>query len=107
MTILPTQDQTKHSIKKYWVYKHLKRSTMKQVLFMMTTAFALMACGGGSGTATKTETAATATAPAASTGNSLSDNPDYKKGLALVAGSDCLTCHKIQMQTLKCWLQKL
>jgi cytochrome c len=24
----------------------------------------------------------------------LSDNPDYQKGLALVAGSDCLTCHK-------------
>jgi cytochrome c len=30
----------------------------------------------------------------ASTGNSLTDNPDYQKGLALVAGSDCLTCHK-------------
>jgi cytochrome c len=73
---------------------------MKQVLFMMTTAFALMACGGGSGTATKTETAATATAPAASTGNSLSDNPDYKKGLALVAGSDCLTCHKVSEKVI-------
>lgn len=25
----------------------------------------------------------------------LSSNPDYKKGLALVAQSDCLTCHTI------------
>ena len=26
---------------------------------------------------------------------SLSDNPDYEKGLGLVAKSDCLTCHKV------------
>ena len=25
----------------------------------------------------------------------MSDNPDYTKGLALIAGSDCLTCHKV------------
>ncbi|MFT3932104.1 MAG: c-type cytochrome [Chitinophagaceae bacterium] len=24
-----------------------------------------------------------------------SKNPDYQKGLALIAGADCLTCHKI------------
>ena len=35
---------------------------------------------------------ATAPAPAA---NDLSANPDYQKGLALIAGSDCLTCHKV------------
>ena len=28
-------------------------------------------------------------------GPSLSDNPDYEKGMKLVAGSDCLGCHKI------------
>ena len=22
-------------------------------------------------------------------------NPDYAKGLALIAGADCLTCHKV------------
>lgn len=27
--------------------------------------------------------------------NDLSENPDYKKGLALVSQSDCLTCHAI------------
>ena len=25
----------------------------------------------------------------------ISSNPDYQKGLALVAANDCLTCHKI------------
>ncbi len=36
---------------------------------------------------------AKATAPAAA--NDLSANPDYQKGLELVAKSDCLTCHKV------------
>jgi len=63
---------------------------MKKVLFILTTAVILMACGGGSTEAGKVA----ATAATATTGNTLSDNPDYQKGLALVAGSDCLTCHK-------------
>ncbi len=63
---------------------------MKKVLFILTTAVILMACGGGSTEAGKVA----ATAATAPTGNALSDNPDYQKGLALVAGSDCLTCHK-------------
>jgi cytochrome c len=29
----------------------------------------------------------------------LSSNPDYKKGLALVAQSDCLTCHAVNDKT--------
>ncbi|MEN9684267.1 MAG: hypothetical protein RLZZ28_53 [Bacteroidota bacterium] len=35
------------------------------------------------------------TAPAAGTSSTLSANPDYQKGLELVAKSDCLTCHKV------------
>lgn len=66
---------------------------MKKVLFIITTAIIVMACGGGSTEAGK-EVAATATTAATTSGNALSDNPDYQKGLALVAGSDCLTCHK-------------
>ena len=64
---------------------------MKKVLFIVTTAIIVIACGGGS---TETSKDAGATAVAATSGNALSDNPDYQKGLALVAGSDCLTCHK-------------
>ena len=66
---------------------------MKKVLFILTTAIIVMACGGGSTEAGK-DAAATATTAATTSGNALSDNPDYQKGLALVAGSDCLTCHK-------------
>ena len=29
----------------------------------------------------------------------LSSNPDYKKGLALVASHDCLTCHAVNQTT--------
>ncbi|MFZ9388622.1 MAG: c-type cytochrome [Chitinophagaceae bacterium] len=29
------------------------------------------------------------------TDNGLSSNPDYQKGLELIAKSDCLTCHKV------------
>ncbi len=66
---------------------------MKKVLFILSTAVIVIACGGGSTEAGKDATGATTTA-AATSGNALSDNPDYQKGLALVAGSDCLTCHK-------------
>lgn len=65
---------------------------MKKILFTSAVALTLIACGGGTETKeqpkeeTKQETAA---APV------LSDNPDYQNGLALVAASDCLTCHKV------------
>ncbi|MFM6993509.1 MAG: c-type cytochrome [Sediminibacterium sp.] len=62
---------------------------MKKVLGTMAAVILLAACGGNK--ENKTEEAA---APAATASNDLSANPDYTKGLALVAGSDCLTCHK-------------
>ena len=65
---------------------------MKKVLCMITMAILATACGGGGSTeATKTTSAKEATASSA---NTLADNPDYQKGLTLIAGSDCLTCHK-------------
>ena len=63
---------------------------MKKVLGTMAAVIMLAACGGSE---TK-KTEETAAAPAATAANDLSANPDYTKGLALVAGSDCLTCHK-------------
>lgn len=63
---------------------------MKKVLGTMAAVILLAACGGSD---TK-KTEETAAAPAATANNDLSSNPDYTKGLALVAGSDCLTCHK-------------
>jgi len=37
---------------------------------------------------------AASVSPAPATVADLSANPDYQKGLALIAKSDCLTCHK-------------
>ena len=63
---------------------------MKKVLGTMAAVIFLAACGGSDTKKTEETTAA----PAATASNDLSSNPDYTKGLALVAGSDCLTCHK-------------
>jgi cytochrome c len=62
---------------------------MRKILCTLSAAVLLVACGGGE---TKKESTETTTAAPE---NKLSDNPDYSKGLALVAGSDCLTCHKV------------
>jgi cytochrome c len=50
----------------------------------VSTFFLLVACGNN-----KDKSGGTAS------GNDLSGNPDYEKGLALIAKSDCLTCHKV------------
>lgn len=66
---------------------------MKKVIGIMSAVLVLTACGGGEekkeATTATAETKVVAEAP-----KPLSENPDYQKGLALVAGSDCLTCHK-------------
>jgi cytochrome c len=59
-------------------------------------AFALLAlvtaCGNDKPAGeSKDASAATAATPA----DDLSSNPDYQKGLELIAQSDCLTCHKV------------
>jgi len=66
---------------------------MHKILFTLSTAILLVACGGG---ANKTSTTETTT----SSETNLSDNPDYAKGLALIAGSDCLTCHKVAEKSI-------
>ncbi|MBA4196908.1 MAG: cytochrome c class I [Chitinophaga sp.] len=60
---------------------------MKKI-FILFAAVAMYACGSNS-TETKKEEAAK---PVVADNSA---NPDYQKGLELVAKSDCLTCHKI------------
>jgi len=82
---------------------------LKKTIYTAVIAFCLAACGSnnsGSNTtengnnATNATTDTTASAPAtdnaapAALGNGVSQE-DYDKGLALIAQSDCLTCHKI------------
>lgn len=66
---------------------------MKKILVASLFIAAAIACGGGASEKAK-ETTAAAT-PTETATASVSDNPDYQKGLELVAKSDCLTCHKV------------
>lgn len=66
---------------------------MRKVLLTMAAAVFIMSCGS------ETEKKEASTTTTTST-SSLSDNPDYQKGLTLVSGSDCLTCHKVSEKNI-------
>lgn len=55
----------------------------------MSLSFFAFACGSNSSSTTETKDAAKAVV-------SVTDNPDYEKGLNLAAKSDCFTCHKLR-----------
>lgn len=63
---------------------------MKKIFMIISLPALLYACGGGDKTESKTDTPVTETKT-----DDVSSNPDYQKGLELVAKSDCLTCHKV------------
>ncbi len=60
---------------------------MKKYLAAMAAIVLMTACGSGSNE--------NKTAPGTEKTDDISSNPDYQKGLALIAKNDCLTCHKI------------
>ena len=68
---------------------------MKKVLGTIVVVVAIMACGGF-----KENKTADGAATASTSTSSLSDNPDYQKGVALVGKSDCLTCHKVNEKNI-------
>jgi cytochrome c len=68
---------------------------MKKVLGTIVVVVAIMACGGN-----KENKTADGAATASTSTSSLSDNPDYQKGVALVGKSDCLTCHKVNEKNI-------
>lgn len=57
---------------------------MKKYCVALSLTFLFAACGGSSSDSKEAETP------------SVMDNPDYDKGLNLIAKSDCLTCHKLR-----------
>ena len=61
---------------------------LKKYLIVAALALGAIACG-------TTDEAKTTTAEPKKETSDLSSNPDYQKGLALIAGSDCLTCHTV------------
>lgn len=64
---------------------------MKKTLFAISMMTLLYACGGGEDKKAGQETTQETTPPA----DDITQHPDYQKGLALIAKSDCLTCHKV------------
>jgi len=66
---------------------------MKRILITSFAFAALVSCNSNDSSSSKPAEETKEEKPAAET--SLSDNPDYQAGLALIAKSDCLTCHKV------------
>lgn len=64
---------------------------MKKTLLLAAAAF-LISCGGGE---KKEGDNKPAEENKETKAEGLSSNPDYIKGLELIAKSDCLTCHKV------------
>ena len=73
---------------------------MKKTLFISAVALAFIACGGSATEKKDASTTETTSEAAEAAASVPSDNPDYEKGLALVAGSDCLTCHKVDEKVI-------
>ena len=69
---------------------------MKKFLLPLGLSAILISCNSGSDSATTssttTDTTAVATTPAVT---DYTSDPNYQKGLAIEAKSDCATCHKI------------
>jgi cytochrome c len=57
---------------------------MKKYLFIISVVAILDACGGSDSGSKKEKPV-----------SDITENPDYKAGLALITKSDCLTCHKV------------
>jgi cytochrome c len=75
---------------------------MKKILILFAAASFIMSCGNNNDT--NNNTAGTSTDTAASTNTDAGNatpaggaaSADADKGLNLIAGSDCLTCHKVE-----------
>ncbi len=62
---------------------------MKNLIISFAVTALLISCGGSD------DKKAEAGEKAETVVEDLSKNPDYQKGLELIGGSDCLTCHKV------------
>jgi cytochrome c len=61
---------------------------MKKTVFMIMVAAALTSCGGSSSSEEKPKTV------------DITEDPVYKRGVEIVAGNDCFTCHKIDEKNI-------
>lgn len=65
---------------------------MKRIFVTVITLATLASCGGGN---TEKKDTATESKEEKAAETPISEHPDYQAGLALIAKSDCLTCHKV------------
>lgn len=68
---------------------------MKKIFLSFAVAIVISSCGNSSSETTSGTGDTKATEIKDAAADDLSGNPVYQKGLALVAKSDCLTCHKV------------
>jgi cytochrome c len=69
---------------------------LRKFLVLSVIVAACYACNNNETKSTTPATADTAAkAAAAPAASDISKNPDYQKGIALIATNDCLTCHKV------------
>ncbi len=61
---------------------------MKKHFIVIATLAIIAACNSSTNNSASTDSSTSKT-------TDVSSNPDYQKGLALVAANDCLTCHKV------------
>lgn len=70
---------------------------MKKYLVALSALTLIVACGSNN---SEKKEAAPAEAATAAPANDITANPDYEKGLTLIAKSDCLTCHKTDTKNI-------
>lgn len=79
---------------------------MKKYLVSIALITFIAACGGGTSTENKSDTTSTSSSEAPSASD-VSSNPDYQKGLKMIASSDCLTCHEVSIDKIGPAYQKV
>jgi cytochrome c len=77
----------------------IKFTILKKYLIGFALISFIAACGGGSSTGNASDTTSSSTS-STSNANDVSNNPDYKAGLKMVASSDCLTCHEVDTKKI-------
>jgi len=77
---------------------------MKKIFIILSITMIGYACGnqdaGKSNGETNAQTTEPASEPATPAVQDVTENPDYQKGLELIAKSDCLTCHKVEEKAI-------
>ena len=76
---------------------------MKKIALLFAISALIYACGGNESRQENKESQSAAPqeeSTPAETDDDLSSNPDYQKGLELIANADCLTCHKVDEKSV-------